>query len=224
VAPRMGEPGMPGFYSASELRSDRVVHAIGTFAAPIAAAVLLGIAVHRSGAGQLPSILVYCAGLLTMLGFSAAYNLARNPGRRELLRRFDHAAIFLMIAGTYTPFIVKVADPAWRWGLMAAVWLVAGAGIAIKLALPRRLDGFSVLIYLGLGWIAAMAPGPLLGDLTTPVVVLLALGGALYTLGVAFHVWHSLRFHNTIWHAAVVVAAGLHYSAILLGVVLVPAG
>jgi len=224
MAFRVGEPGTPGFYSIGELRSDRVVHAIGTLSAPIAVAVLLGIAIHRSGVEQLPAILVYSAGLLAMLGFSAAYNLARHPGRRELLRRFDHAAIFLMIAGTYTPFIANVADPAWRWGLMAAVWLIAFAGIAVKLALPRRLDGFSVLVYLGLGWVAAMAPGPLLGDLTTPVVVLLAVGGMLYTLGVGFHCWHKLRFHNTIWHGAVVVAAGLHYSAILLGVVLVPVG
>jgi len=224
MAVRIGEPGMPGFYSANELRSDRMVHAIGTFSAPIAVAVLLGIAIHRSGAEHLPAILVYCSGLLAMLGFSAAYNLAREPNRRELLRRFDHAAIFLMIAGTYTPFIANIADPAWRWGMMAAVWLIASAGIAIKLLLPRRLDGFSVLIYLALGWIAAMAPGPFLGDLTTPVIVLLAVGGALYTLGVGFHLWHNLRFHNTIWHGAVVVAAGLHYSAILLGVVLVPAG
>ncbi|HVM77694.1 MAG TPA: hemolysin III family protein [Stellaceae bacterium] len=215
---------MPGFYSDSELKSDRVVHAIGTSAAPIAVAVLLGIAIHRGDEALLPAILVYSAGLLTMLGFSAAYNLARHPDRRELLRRFDHAAIFLMIAGTYTPFIANVADPAWRWGLMAAVWLIASTGIAAKLALPRRLDGFSVLVYLGLGWIAVMAPGPLLGDLATPVIVLLAVGGALYTLGVAFHLWNGLRFHNTIWHAAVVAAAGLHYSAILLGVVLVPGG
>ena len=215
---------MPGFYSSGELKSDRVVHAIGTLSAPIAVAVLLAIAIHRSGAARLPVILVYSLGLVAMLGFSAAYNLARNPERREVLRRFDHAAIFVMIAGTYTPFIAIVADPAWRWGLMVAVWLIAAIGIAIEFALPRRLDGFSVLIYLGLGWIAVIAPGPLLGDLTTSVVVLLAVGGAFYTLGVGFHLWDTLRFHNTIWHAAVVVAAGLHYWAVLLGVVLVPVG
>jgi len=215
---------MPGFYSEIELKTDRAVHAIGNLAAPIAVAVLLSIAIDRSGAAMLPTMLVYSAGLLAMLGFSAAYNLARHPGRRALLRRFDHAAIYLMIAGTYTPFIANVVDPAWRLGLMAAVWLIASAGIAIELALPRRLDGFAVVVYLGLGWIAVAAPGPLLGDLATPVIALLAVGGALYTLGVAFHLWHSLSFHNTIWHAAVVVAAGLHYSAILLGVVLVPIG
>jgi len=213
---------MPGFYSAGELRSDRVVHAIGILSAPIAVAALLAIAVHRSGAERLPVILIYSVGLLAMLWFSAAYNLSRRPERREVLRRFDHAAIFLMIAGTYTPFVANVADPVWRWGLMIAVWLIASAGIVIELVLPRRLDGFSVLIYLGLGWIVVMAPGPLLGPLTTPVIVLLSVGGALYTVGVGFHLWQSLRFHNTIWHAAVVTAAGLHYSAILLGVALVP--
>jgi hemolysin III len=224
MAVRMGKPGTPGYYSAGELSSDRVVHAIGTLASPIAVAVLVGIAIARNRGAELAAVLIYSAGLLAMLGFSAAYNLAREPRRKELLRRFDHAAIFLMIAGTYTPFIANMADPDWRWGLMAAVWVPALAGIAIKLARPRRFDGLSVLIYLCLGWIALAAPRSLLGGLETQVVVLLALGGALYTLGVAFHLWHQLRFHNTIWHGAVILAAGFHYCAVLLGIVLVPAG
>lgn len=224
MAVRMDKPGMPGFYSAGELKSDRAVHAIGTLVSPIAVAVLLGIAIARDRGAQLAGVLIYSAGLLAMLGFSAAYNLAREPRRKELLRRFDHAAIFLMIAGTYTPFIAHVADPGWRWGLMTAVWVTALAGIAIKLLLPRRRDGLSVAIYLCLGWIAAVAPRTLLDGLEARVVTLLALGGGLYTLGVAFHLWHRLRFHNTIWHGAVIVAAGFHYCAVLLGIVLVPAG
>jgi len=215
---------MPSFYTAGERKADLVIHVVGTSAGVLAVGVLLDIVMHKHGSTQAAAILVYAAGLLAMLGFSAAYNLARPSRWKEALRRCDHGAIFLMIAGTYTPFVASMADPEWRWGLMSAIWLIALAGLVIKLAFPRRLDRVSVLAYLGLGWIALAALHPLFDALTASTVLLLTVGGVLYTIGVAFHLWERLRFHNAIWHALVVVAAGCHYCAVLFGIALVAAG
>jgi hemolysin III len=215
---------MPGFYAAGELKTDLVIHMIGTLAGVLAVIVLLDIATHNHGSAHFVAILVYAAGLLAMLGFSAAYNLTRPSRCKEALRRCDHGAIFLMIAGTYTPFVARIANPEWRWGLMGTIWLIALTGLVIKLAFPRLLDRVSVLAYLCLGWIALTALHPLLDALTAPTVLLLTVGGVLYTIGVAFHLWERLRFHNAIWHAVVVIAAGFHYCAVLFGVALAYAG
>ena len=158
------------------------------------------------------------------LGFSpcsgspAAHNHTRLPRIQEVLRRCDHGAIYLMIAGTYTPFVANIADSGWRLGLMSAIWLTALTGLAIKLACPRVLERGSVLAYLGLGWIAFMAVQPFFDGLAASTILLLTVGGFLYTLGVVFHLWERLPFHNAIWHAAVVAAAGCHYCAVLFGI------
>ena len=120
------------------------------------------------------------------------------------------------VAGTYTPFVAGIADREWRWGLMGAIWIFALTGLVIKLAFPRRLERVSLLAYLGLGWIVLAALHPILDGVTAPAVLLLIIGGILYTIDVAFHLSEGLRFHNTIWHAVVVVAAGFHYCAIAL--------
>ena len=217
-------PGKPSLYTAGELKIDLAVHVIGTSAGVLAVVVLLVIVMHQHGSTHFAAVLVYAAGLLAMLGFSAAYNLTRPSRCKEALRRCDHGAIFLMIAGTYTPFVARMADREWRWGLMSAIWLIALTGLVIKLAFPRRFDRVSVLAYLGLGWIALAASRPLLDGLTASTVLLLTVGGVLYTIGVAFHLWERLRFHNAIWHALVVVAAGFHYCAVLFGIALASAG
>src|SRR5579864_2010618 len=215
---------MPQFYTAAELKADLAIHSIGTLAGLAAVIALLDITIRNHGSPDFAAIVVYAVGLLAMLGFSAAYNITRPSRWKEALRRCDHGAIFLMIAGTYTPFVVNIADPRWRWGLMSTIWLIALAGLVIKLAFPHRLERGSVLAYLSLGWIALIALQPLFASLSASTTALLVAGGTLYTIGVAFHLWEGLRFHNAIWHALVVVAAGFHYCAVLFGIALASAG
>jgi hemolysin III len=214
----------PDFYTAAELKADLAIHSTGTLAGVAAVIVLLDIMIRNHGNPHFAAILVYAVGLLAMLGFSAAYNLTRPSCWKEALRRCDHGAIFLMIAGTHTPFVVNIADASWRWGLMSTIWLIALTGLVIKLAFPRRLERGSVLVYLSLGWIALIALQPLFARLAVSTISLLAAGGVLYTIGVAFHLWERLRFHNAIWHALVVIAAGAHYCAVLFGIALASAG
>ena len=150
---------------------------------------------------------------------SAAYNLA-SPRRRPLLRRLDHAAIFLMIAGSYTPFTTQRLTGAWAWGMTAAVWTLALAGAAGKLFLPGLGKGFWVVLYLALGWVALIAVRPLLADVSILALALLAAGGLIYSLGVIVYLRKTLPFRRAIWHGFVTAAAATHFVAILTGVVL----
>jgi len=196
------------------------VHAIGIGLGSVGALALIGFVAVDRAAPELAAVLIYASGLVAMLGCSAAYHLWRSSGRRELLRRLDHAAIFLMIAGTYTPFTTLYLKGTWAIGLTAFIWGVAAAGIAVKLSTRRALDRLSIAIYLMLGWAGMIALGPLIASVPTPALILLATGGLIYSVGVVFHVWESLPFQNAVWHGFVVAAAATHYAAILEGVVL----
>ncbi|WP_193370010.1 PAQR family membrane homeostasis protein TrhA [Pelagibius marinus] len=202
-------------YSRAEHIADAVIHVLGlTFG--LAACVSLIIAAWPSHDPLLHlALALYGLGLLAMLGCSALYNLSGHGPWKVIFRRFDHAAIFVIIAGTYTPFMVVVLGDAWGFGLLAFVWGVALAGVALKLFWPNRIDRLSVAAYLLLGWSIVVAAGPLLGAISVPGLVLLIVGGVLYSLGVVFHLWHRLPYQNAIWHAFVLAAAACHFSAVL---------
>lgn len=201
-------------YSRGERLADLCIHLIGVPAGVAGAVVLIVRGFAAGGAAAIVSLTLYGAGLVAMLALSAAYNLTDDPGPKELLRRFDHAAIFTMIAGTYTPFMLLKIGGGWAIGLLAFVWLTALAGAAVKLLYPRRLERVSIALYLALGWSALVALRPIVEALSTPTIVLLAAGGGLYTLGVVFHVSDRLAYQNALWHACVLLAAGCHYAAV----------
>jgi hemolysin III len=198
-----------------ELVADGVIHVIGITAGLIGAAILVIAAATRGSPLELAALATYSGGLLAMLGCSAAYQLLRSSRRRELLRCFDHSAIFLMIAGTYTPFTLLRIRPFWDVVLTAAVWSIAVAGIALRLARPRVFDRVSLGFYLALGWAGLAAIAPFVPMVHLSTLVLLGAGGLLYTAGVAFHMWDRLPFQNAIWHTFVLMAAAVHYAAVL---------
>ena len=200
---------------AREVLADGVVHALGLALGVAGAATLVGLAVFHGNPVLAAPLFVYASGLVAMLGCSAAYNLLRASRHRDWLRRFDHAAIFAMIAGTYTPFTILGLRSGWSTGLTIGIWSVAAIGIALKLWQPRRIETISVALYLGLGWIGLIALHPFLVALDTATLALLAAGGILYSVGVVFHLWRRLPYHNAIWHGFVLVAAGIHYLAVL---------
>lgn len=202
-------------YSRAERIADGVVHALGlTFG--LAACVSLAVAAWPSKDILLHlALALYGLGLLAMLGCSALYNLAGHGRWKAAFRRLDHAAIFVMIAGTYTPFMAVVLGDAWGFGLLAFVWTVALAGVVLKLVWPHRLDRLSVAAYLLLGWSIVVAAGPLLGAISPSGLLLLLAGGLLYSLGVVFHLWERLPYQNAIWHAFVLAAAACHFTAVL---------
>jgi hemolysin III len=198
-----------------ELLADGVVHALGLALGVAGAATLVSLAVFEGDPVLRAPLFVYAAGLVAMLGCSAAYNVFPLSPRREWLRRCDHAAIFAMIAGTYTPFTTLRLDGAWSSGLTAVIWSVAAVGMAVKLWKPRHIEAISIVLYLALGWIGLVAFAPFLASLDTSTLVLLATGGILYSVGVVFHLWRRLPYQNAIWHGFVLVAASIHYLAVL---------
>jgi len=207
-------------YYAGELEADSAVHFIGTITGATSAAVLLALAFLANTAVFL-SVLVYGIGLVAMLFFSAAYHLQRSSRRRDLLRRLDHAAIFVMIAGTYTPFTVCTLTSTSAVWLTGPMWLAALVGVILKLSCPHWPDWASTAVYLVMGWAVVVFMQPLLAALDRFTVILLLSGGVLYSVGACLH-RSQLPFRDAIWHSCVLGAAGLHYAAILFGVVLSP--
>jgi hemolysin III len=198
-----------------EIVADGIVHLLGIVAGLVGATTLMIAAATRGSPLELAALVTYSGGLLAMLGCSAAYNLLRSSRRRELLRCFDHSAIFLMIAGTYTPFmLLRIALP-WGIVLTGLVWSIAALGIGLRLLRPRLFDRLSIGFYLALGWAGLAVIGPLVPSVQSSTLVLLGAGGLLYTVGVVFHAWARLPFQTAIWHGFVLVAAAVHYAAVL---------
>lgn len=198
---------------------DGWVHGIALAVFTFAIGTALGLAIWQGGLGMASAVIVYGVCILTMVACSMIYNLAENHKRKALLRRFDHAAIFLMIAGSYTPFTTQRFEGDWALGMTALVWGIALLGMAGKLFLPGLSKKIWIALYVALGWVVLIALGPLVANVPLAGVILLAIGGALYTLGVPFYVWERLPFRRAIWHGFVMVAAGVHYAAVLTGVV-----
>jgi len=202
-------------YSRAELLADGAVHGVGIAGAGGAAVFLLSATAATGDARAIVAAAVYAAALIAMPWVSAAHNLAPAHRWRELLRRLDQAVIFVLIAGTYTPFGLVALGGVLGSALLVLVWIAAGIGVVLKLWRPGWLDTRrSVALYLALGWCALPAIGPLAGALAPMTLALLGLGGVLYSLGTIFHLWTTLPFHNAIWHAFVVVAAGCHVLAV----------
>lgn len=206
--------------SRAEQMADATVHVIGVVGALLAVPVMITLAaVWRSEGALVAAIAVYGASLLAMFAFSAGYNIAtiRLSGGRvlEWLRRLDHATIYVKIAGTYTPYAVLTGGPLGRW-LLIGVWSGAALGFAGKLIAPDRWERLSIFLYLALGWCVVLVFDPVSEAITRATAILIIVGGCLYSVGVVFHLWERLPYQNAIWHAFVLVATFVFYSAILV--------
>ena len=203
-------------YRRAEHLADSAVHVVG-IALGIAGVVWLAFLLLPKLAtlGERLSVAVYAIALLGMLSASAAYNMWPLTPLKSWLRRIDHGAIFVMIAGTYTPFIAQMPSGWTPLILFVVIWSVAIAGLVLKLAMPGHLERLTILLYLALGWSGVAA------YLTSPFVLdeetwrMLGLGGMIYSAGVAFHVSERLPFHKAIWHVFVLGGALCHYIALL---------
>lgn len=209
----------PHYSRPLERSADRWVHIVGLTGGALGGLILLGLSLGVGKLGQAAAVGVYATCLVLMFLASAAYNLA-SPRRRLLLRRLDHAAIFLMIAGSYTPFTTQRLTGAWAWGMTSSVWALAVGAAAVKLFAPGLDRKFWVAVYLALGWIAVVAIKPLLAGVSAVALILLLIGGLVYSLGVIVYLKRDLPYRRAIWHGFVTAAAATHFAAILTGVVL----
>lgn len=199
-------------YRPGERRADAAVHMVGAVSGFIAGAWLLTLA-PLSVAGAWGPLAVYVVGVVGMLAASAAYNSFRPGPAKERLRRVDHALIFAAIAGTYTPLLILRMPGEIGAALCIGMWAAAAGGAGLKLLAPRRYERLGLVCYLALGWVGLPA-APLLADAMRPEAVrLIIIGALLYTLGAGVHLMTRLRYHNALWHALVLAAAGCHFLA-----------
>jgi hemolysin III len=198
-----------------ERAADKWVHLIGLGLAVAGGVFLFSSSFVAGGIGRATAIALYAVCLISMLAASTAYNLSNVCPARPLLRRMDEAAIFLMIAGSYTPFTVLKFD---GWISVAAttgVWSLAIFGVIAKLCLPILSDRFWTAVYAGFGWLAVLMIKPLVEGVGATGLFWLAVGGLIYTGGTLFFLNPKLRFRRAVWHACVVAGAATHYYAIL---------
>jgi hemolysin III len=207
--------GMHWTYDRAELWADGAVHIVGVCCGLIAAVVLIVFASLYLSPSHVAAVAVYAAGLLAMLAISAIYNILPVSHWKWWMRRLDHSAIYWLIAATYTPFIMQMNGSRTAIALLAGVWSVAITGTLLKIFVPGRFDRLSVVLYLAMGWSGVMIYDTMVSSLSAVTLTLIAVGGALYSLGVIFHSWQRLRFQNAIWHSFVLLGAACHYTAVL---------
>ena len=203
-------------YTRAERIADGIIHVIGITASVTAVIVLLAIAIPTLDASSSTALAIYGVTVVTLFSVSAAYHMVSHSGLKPILRRFDQAAIFFKIAGTYTPLVVLIGG-AFSYGVLAVVWVTAILGALAKLVLRHKLDGITVGIFLLLGWASLTLAWPIFATLPVAVSLLIVAGGVLYSVGVIFHLWNSLKFQNAIWHGFVLAASACHFTAVAAG-------
>jgi hemolysin III len=219
-------PAIPDEYlvdhypNAIERAADQWLHLVAIAVAALGAVWLIHQAMSTQRAGLVLAAAVYGVALICMLVFSAVYNLTHVSPARPFLRRLDEAGIFLMIAGSYTPFTTQRLSGAWAIGMTALVWAIALAGIVGKLAFPKISEKVWTGVYILFGWVAVLALQPFSRTLSIATMALLVAGGLTYTVGSLAFLNARLPFRRPIWHAFVCAGAALHFGAIASGVVM----
>jgi hemolysin III len=201
-------------YSFAEEIANSLTHAFGLVLA-IAGLIVLLIETRGAGVRAMVSCALYGITLVLVYATSVLYHAATGETSRRWLRTLDHVAIFLLIAGTYTPFVLIALRGAWGWSLFGIVWTLAAIGTVFELTGLRRLRGVMIALYIGMGWVGIVAIRPLMAALPMPGIVLVFAGGVSYTLGVVFYVWRSLRYHHAVWHLFVVGGSVLQFLSVL---------
>ena len=203
-------------YSREEETAHCVTHGIGVVASVIAIVALLATATRNgAGAWRAAGGVIFAASALLLFTTSVLYHAVRSPRLKPRLRLLDHSAIFVLIAGSYTPFALGVLGGTWGWTLFGLVWGLAVLGIVAKTALGFRFHVSSTLLYLAMGWVGIVAAKPLLASLTAHELTWIVAGGLAYTLGVPFYLWKSRRGTHAVWHLFVLAGVACHFVAVL---------
>lgn len=201
-------------YSANEERANILTHALGTALSLAGLWVLVSLSVRHGDGWHLAGAAVFGISLVTLYAISTLYHLSRDTMARQQLRKWDHAGIFLLIAGSYTPFLLVTLRSSLGWSLFAVVWGLGFAGIALKFWFAGHFRILSTAIYIGMGWLVLLVLRPLLEALPMPGVWLLVAGGLSYTFGAAFYLWRKLPYHHAIWHLFVIGGSVCHWYAV----------
>lgn len=202
-------------FTLAELVVDAAVHILGLVVAIAAGSILLAFALLHTAPEAFPALMVYVGTLIVVLGVSMAYNLWPVSPVKRALARLDQAAIFLFIAGSYTPFLAVIGGTPAGTVMMSLVWGASLVGVALKLIVPERFGRIAIALYLAIGWSGVLVFQSLGQVLPSSTLWLLLAGGVTYSAGIIFHLWEKLRFQNALWHVFVVAGASLHLWAVI---------
>ncbi len=202
--------------SRGEEIANSVSHGVALLAAIVAMPVLIVVSAQQGTAINIVGATVFAASMLLLYGASTLYHAIAHPRAKRVLRKLDHGAIYLLIAGTYTPFTLGALGGPWGWTLFGLVWALAGVGVALKAFDRMSHPVASTVLYLVMGWLVLIALGPLVERVATGGLILLAAGGFAYTLGVIFFALDSrLRYGHFVWHLFVAAGTACHFFAVL---------
>lgn len=211
----MGE-SYEGFGSRQEEVANAITHAIGLVASALAFSVLVALAGRRGDVWEIVSVSIFGTTLMLLYLASTLYHSARSERARRYLKVVDHCAIYLLIAGTYTPFTLGVIRGGWGWALFGVMWGLAIVGVVFKFFFIGRFRLISTLIYLAMGWLGAVAAAPFLQQLSAASLVWLVLGGVAYTLGTPFYQMERFRYSHAVWHGFVMAGSACHVVAVMV--------
>ena len=200
---------------AAEETAHVVTHGIGLMLSVAGLVVLVVLASLRGDAWHVVSASIYGTTLILLYGASTVYHALPPSRAKGVWRLLDHSAIYLLIAGTYTPFTLVNLRGGWGWSLFGVVWGLAALGVVFENVATRRSRMVSLVLYVGLGWLVAIAVKPLLSAVDTGGLILVALGGLAYTGGIVFYRWRELPYNHALWHVAVLAGSACHFFAIL---------
>ena len=203
-------------YSENEELWNVYSHGFGFIVALFASWFLLRTGFNNGIRLQIFCYIIYCIGLLTLYLASTLYHSAKNPEKKKLLNVFDHSAIYLLIAGTYTPIILLSIQGTWGWVVFGIVWSIAVVGIVLKLFFIGRFPLISTLMYLLMGWVIIIAIKPLINSMLIQGLFWLAAGGIFYTIGAVFYQKKSMKYNHAIFHVFVLMGSLCHYIVVLL--------
>jgi hemolysin III len=209
----------PPSYSLREEIASSVTHGVGIVLSIAALAVMASLAALRGDAWHVVSCSIFGTTLILLYTASTLYHGVQSERLKPMLRALDHSAIFLLIAGTYTPFMLVSLRGPWGWSLFVAIWAVAITGIVLRLVLKGRRHGIIVALFVAMGWAVVIALGPMIDSVGSGGMALLAAGGLAYTGGVVFYKWKSLPYNHAIWHGFVLLGSALHVFAVLFYVI-----
>lgn len=203
-------------YTRGEEIANWVTHGVGLALSVVGLTLLIVFASLRGTAWHVVSFTVFGLALLTLYTVSTIYHARRDPKTKSLFRKLDHAAIFLLIAGTYTPFLLTSLRGPWGWSLFGIIWGLCGAGAVFQLVFGGRYRLASIIASLFLGWLVLVALKPLTATVPHGGVILLVAGGVCYSVGVIFYLWRQLRYHHAVWHTFVLGGSTCHFLAVFL--------
>ena len=210
---------MPAAYTPREELANRLTHGLGVIFSIAGLVLLVVFATLHGDAWHVVSTAIFGGTLVLLYASSTLYHSFGDEQRKRVLQKLDHAAIFLLIAGTYTPFVLVTLRGAWGWSLFGVVWSLAVIGVGLKLRFAGRFRFVSTLIYLGMGWLVMVAIKPLVAALPPGGLKLLMAGGLCYTGGAVFYLWKRLPYHHAVWHLFVLGGSACHWAAVFYYVI-----